>query len=634
MNRIAKISLLVVMLLSTLIVCAGCGGNVEESSSDFAYVTNETGEYITIVRYKGENAEVVIPDTLNGKPVQEIGEYTFYSTPHVTAITIPSSVKKIGDPSFCTLPNLQTIHVSDESISFTVVDGVLFHKKMGTVYCYPQGKAGDTYTLPNTVKTINGKAFYSTQLKEVVIDDNVTKILASSFENCKALEKVVLSKKVSQIFERAFANCENLKAIDFPDSVTSIGAECFRGCTSLQSVLVKSNTGVIERGAFADCTSLEEVVVESSALQRVAEETFKGDSSLKSISFSTNLMGIADQAFMNCSALQSFAVPETLVSLGTEAFSGCCALNDIVLPDSLVNIGANALNGVALPNANMDGFVITQNGVLLAYTGPSTEVVLPDGLVSVSYVSPNLTKVTIPEGVTSLADGAFRNCTALQQVVLPSTLKTIGKNCFANCAALVNFEVPVNLESIGAGSFADCSSMESFTVAKGNISFYTDSGVLYDKIRRTLVCYPMNSSMTSYSMPFGPSAIADGAVRGAKNLESFDASVAENVVTFPDYAFADCPKLKSVKVTNSFSSLGAHTFENCGALTDFEMKYTITGIGESCFSGCSSIAEMRLENPIAKIGVNAFSGMNCKFKVDAGSFAEQYALSFDLDYTK
>ena len=160
------------IVLALLLVCScflltACGGGADDDqeASEFGYVFNSTGEYARIVRYRGEGAEVVIPDTLGGKPVKEIGQYTFLSSPHVTSISIPAGITKIEDPSFYTLPLLETITVAEDNVGFTVVDGVLYHKKMGTVYCYPQGKKGDSYTIPDSVKTIYAHAFYNSQLK-------------------------------------------------------------------------------------------------------------------------------------------------------------------------------------------------------------------------------------------------------------------------------------------------------------------------------------------------------------------------------------------------------------------------------------------------------------------------------------
>ena len=133
MKKFRQIALL--LLVAVLAVgLSGCGEQKkEEEHADFAYVMNSTNEYARIVRYKGEGAEVVIPDTLNGKPVKEIGQYTFFNSPQVTSISIPASVTKIEDLSFYTLPKLEKITVAEESVGFIAVDNVLYHKKMGTI---------------------------------------------------------------------------------------------------------------------------------------------------------------------------------------------------------------------------------------------------------------------------------------------------------------------------------------------------------------------------------------------------------------------------------------------------------------------------------------------------------------------
>ena len=89
-----------------------------------------------------------------------------------------------------------------------------------------------------------------------------------------------------------------------------------------------------------------------------------------------------------------------------------------------------------------------------------------------------------------------------------------------------------------------------------------------------------------------------------------------------------------MKVTNSFAGLGAHVFENCTALSDIEIKYTVTAIGEYCFRNCTSLKNMTLESPVSKIGVGAFEGMDCTFKVEGGSTAEEYVRAFGLSYKK
>lgn len=634
MKKLRKI-MLASLLLCICLALTACGSQeAVEEVGDFAYVLNSTGEYARIVRYRGESADAVIPDTLGGKPVKEIGQYTFASATHVKSVSIPASVTKIEDPSFYTLPLLESITVAEDNVGFTVVDGVLYHKKMGTVYCYPQGKTGDIYTMPETVKTIYAHAFYNCQLTEVTMSANVTKVQTGAFAESKKLTTVHFSEKTSQLFESAFENCTVLNSVQLPEKLTSIGANCFRGCTALMELRVPASVNVIDSGAFAGCTSLKTCEVLGAQVQRVAAETFSGDSSLESVSFAANLMGIGKQAFQDCVALTSITLTESLTALEQEAFSGCTVLADVNLPTSVNQVGARAFEGTAYLDA-MEGEFAIVHGILLAYRGADTEVAIPDGVTNVSYLNANVTKVAVPEGVTSLSAGAFENCAALSEIQLPASLTSLGENCFSNCTNLTNFTVPAGLASMGDGCFSGCLSMKAYDVDSANVNFSVDQGVLYDKIRKWLLWYPCDSDMTAYTMSYGPVKIAEGAVQHARNLVTFDASAAEGVTTFSDYAFADCPNLTTVKVTNSFVGLGDHVFANCTALAEFEIKYTVTEIGEYCFRNCTSLKSMTLDSPVSKIGIGAFDGMTeCSFKVAADSTGEEYVKAFGLSYKK
>ena len=78
--------------------------------------------------------------------------------------------------------------------------------------------------------------------------------------------------------------------------------------------------------------------------------------------------------------------------------------------------------------------------------------------------------VIIPEGVTYIVDGAFRNCTSLSEVSLPSTLKEIGdtggiqNGVFAGCSSLRKINLPEGLKTIGIRTFKDCSLLEDVII--------------------------------------------------------------------------------------------------------------------------------------------------------------------------
>ena len=627
-----KKTMLAFLLVMAIVLLTACGPKKEEKT-DFSYVMNSTGEWVRLVRYNGESAQVVIPDQLKGKPVKEIGAYTFAFSPHVTEITIPASITKIDDPSFSGLPKLEKITVAEENIGFVAIDNVLFHKKMKTVYCYPQGKTGDQYTLPDTVTTIAAKAFYHSQLKELVMPDTVTKILASAFEGA-SLETVAFSQKLSQIHEKAFADCKALTGVVFPDKLTSIAANSFSGCASLKEIVVPASVGVMDAGAFENCASLESVQVLTKSVQRVSDRTFAGCTALKKVEYAAPVLGIGNEAFTGCAALESFLLTDSITTMGRSAFEGCVSLEGLYIPDTLMDIGAHALDGTPYLQSLSGDYAVTGGGVLLAVRAQDSEITVPEGVKRISFTHQAVEKVTVPEGVGMLNNGAFYACAALREIVLPDSLTGIGAEAFRGCTALETFTVSAGVTAIGEDCFRDCTGMKEYLVAPGNVTFTEDQGVLYDNSRKTLIWYPSNSEMTTYTMPYGPVGISNHAVENVKNLEVFDASAAQDVQAIGDYVFANCPKLRSVKLTENFARFGAHSFEGDTALSDFSFTAVMTLFGEYSFAGCTSLGNQTLSATLGKISAGALEGTTGTYTVYGNTLAEEFVKTWDLHYTK
>jgi hypothetical protein len=625
---------LVGVLLISALVLSGCGGTTEEPAGDFAYVLNKTSEYARIVRYNGESAEVLIPDTLGGKPVKEIASSAFAFCPHVTSLTIPGSVTKIEDPSFYTLPALETINVAEDSVGFIVKDGVLYHKQMKTVYCYPQGKPGGSFTLPETITTVGARAFYHTKLKEIVMSKAVSKVYAYAFADSPDLASVAFSASLSQLYEGAFSGCAGLLNIVLPESLTSIGDDCFSGCLTLKTVTVPAAVSVIKERVFRDCTGLVSVDVLGSGYQRVAAETFAGCENLSQVTFAADLMGIAEGAFRGCKALEGIPMSDKLAVIGPDAFNGCERLADVKLPALLMQIGARAFEHTAWLESLPGDFAIAQNGrLLLSCRERGVEVIVPDGVEVVSWLNSDVISVIIPEGVITLSDGAFEDCRSLAQISLPASLVSIGARAFMNNSSLTAFFVPANVAQIGEGCFSGCGSIADYTVDPANITFIADQGVLYDNMKKYLIWYPAASGMSSYTVPYGAKRVTAGAVRGAVNLELFDASAAEELLEIDPFAFADCPKLKSVKFTNNFRKVLDYAFMNCVSLSEYDTVYTMTDIGVGAYQNCAALTQMTLNQPLAKIGENAFDGMpDCVFTVFAATPGEEFVKAYGLNH--
>ena len=92
---------------------------------------------------------------------------------------------------------------------------------------------------------------------------------------------------------------------------------------------------------------------------------------------------------------------------------------------------------------NASDFVIN-NGVLEKYTGKGGDVI-------------------IPEGVTSIGNGAFASCFALTSVVIPEGVTSIGERAFHSCIKLTKASIPNSVSLIGFGAFTDCVELSRYS---------------------------------------------------------------------------------------------------------------------------------------------------------------------------
>mgnify|MGYP002852929548 CR=1 FL=1 len=121
----------------------------------------------------------------------------------------------------------------------------------------------ESITIPASVKTLGDYCFEGcVNLQEVVFPTNsqLTTIKSGIFRKCSSLGQITLPKKLAKIGSYAFA-WTALEEITIPRRVSVITSDCFKGCESLKRATITDNVSKIEDDAFADCTSFEKLKV-------------------------------------------------------------------------------------------------------------------------------------------------------------------------------------------------------------------------------------------------------------------------------------------------------------------------------------------------------------------------------------
>ena len=406
-----------------------------------------------------------------------------------------------------------------------------------------------------------------------------------------------------------------------------------------------------------------------------AEVTFKGDNSWDYEEYSGSITipatvtyegvdysvtSIGDEAFYYCSSLTSITIPEGVTSIGSHAFEGCLGLTSITIPESVTSIGSWAFYDcsslTAVHISSIEAWCkISFNGSMsnplyyahnLYLNGELvTELVIPEGVTSIGnytfYNCTSLTAITIPEGVTSIGDGAFGCCRSLTDITIPESVTSIGEFAFSACSSLTAITLPEGVTSIGDGAFSFCSSLTAITLPEGVTSIGDET--FLDCSSLTTITIPENSqltsigssafrncsSLTAITLPEGMTSIGVNAFHECSSLTAIN--IPEGVTIFGDYTFYGCSSLE--RVTINCANI-EDWFNGSSSIKEIVLSEGVTSIGSYAFRNCSSLTAIVLPKSLESIGSQAFA--NCSELLDVYCYAEEVpsaeADAFDGSY--
>ena len=152
--------------------------------------------------------------------IVSIGIRAFDRCSSLSIVSIPSSTVSIGKGAFRVCASLVAFNVDASNEYYSSIDGVLFDKEQAILLYYPAGKEDNSYTIPNSVTSISGEAFWG----------------------CAALEKINIPESVEYIADYAFESCSSLKSITFPSSLKTLEFFVLENCNSLEFIKCEAET--------------------------------------------------------------------------------------------------------------------------------------------------------------------------------------------------------------------------------------------------------------------------------------------------------------------------------------------------------------------------------------------------------
>lgn len=184
------------------------------TEGDFEYDVNETKGTAIITKYKGNEQDIIIPETVEEFIVVGINSFVFAHQHNIKKVIIGENIKSIGYGTFANCSSLKEIEISDSNADYSSDDNVIFNKNKTKIICYPSGKTEEKYIVPNTVNELESYSFsYVQNLKDIVLPNSLEIIPDNSFLSCTKLETVFIPSSVTDIHDRAFDDCNSLKQV-------------------------------------------------------------------------------------------------------------------------------------------------------------------------------------------------------------------------------------------------------------------------------------------------------------------------------------------------------------------------------------------------------------------------------------
>ena len=353
-----------------------------------------------------------------GNYVENIGASAFYNCRSLRQVTLPESLKSIGDNAFA---------------------------------CSGLEEVG----LPHNVRFIGDLAFSKTHISSITIPEGVTTFGKDAFSAIKELNHVVLPESLAEIPDRAFYS-SGIKSLRLPNNLKAIGEYAFWN-SDLECLVIPDSVEEIGGGCFMECRNLRCVYMNLH----------------KEIYYNSQFF-LCKRSVYICGDSDSIA-PEFALA------SGCIYVDtaDWNTPDLLDGgtaawYGATAPETLTVPFVNIDEGVMIVDTYIIDATSTGRDCMLREITLSPFQTEIDdaaffwcryLEKVKTEGEILSIGQQAFEFCMALNEVPIKNALY-IYSGAFTQCRALRTVTLSDDIIYLDSNAFMYCNDIEVLNVPR------------------------------------------------------------------------------------------------------------------------------------------------------------------------
>ena len=443
--------------------------------------------------------------------------------------------------------------------------------KSDFTYC----EALETVIFGSGIETIeNGAFFHCTSLSGINLANSVKQIESNAFKDCVAAKTLILSKTLKKISGGAFENCKSVAEMIIPATVDTIGQKAFFGMEQLKKVTIEDGPSVLRFGPGQEYggeghfsykhQAIEEAYIGRAYITNWGNDgsldapLFKGNETLKKVTFSNYVKNIYRQDFLSCKALETVVFGSGIETIGKEAFCDCTNLSAINLADGVKLIESNAFKGCAAAKT----------------------LVLSNSLEKISW-------------------GAFENCKSVVEMTIPASVVTVEERAFIGMDGLTKVTIADGTTTIDISYSKSYGGENMFyrqpiTEAYVGRNFTSPSG-LFDG----------NSTLLKVTFAGGCTEIPDKSMRNCPELTTL--VTGENVTRIGKRALENCKKLAHFSGRPTLKTIDDKAFYGCESFNSINFSNDpVEDIGEDAFAYCKNMTKAVLPATLKNIGSGGF----------------------------